>query len=121
VVKLNFIVQLYQDNPVIATAVSYLFVSSAVGAMPSPTYTTGMFYRWLFDFLHTFTGGLFRVIATRNAGFQSTSGAQPYRPENAPSNSTAVQIKSDLQHTDDIKNDVVTKNPIVWNKPGEKK
>jgi len=33
-----------------------LFVSSAVGAMPSPTFTSSPFYRWLFDFLHILLG-----------------------------------------------------------------
>jgi hypothetical protein len=117
---LNTIVQLYQNNPIITTAISYLFVSSAVGAMPSPTFTSSVFYRWLFDFLHTFTGGLFRVIATHNPSFQADSGAQPYRPENAPSNSTAVQIKAGLQKVDDInKQDPQdSKDTIVWQHPG---
>lgn len=93
---INWIVSLFTNHAVIATAVSALFVSSAVGAMPSPTFTSGPFYRWLFDFLHAFTGGIFRVIATRNPAFQAASGAQPYRPENA-NGSTAKDIKANLQ------------------------
>jgi hypothetical protein len=63
---INWLVSLYQNNPILATTITYLFVSSAVGALPSPTSNTG-FYRFFFDFIHTFTGGIARVVASRNA------------------------------------------------------
>lgn len=92
-----WITSLYNNHPYMATTVTILFVSTAVGAMPSPTFTSGPFYRWLFDFLHAFTGGLFRVIATHSPSFQPTAGAQPYRPENA-NGSTAKEIQANLQN-----------------------
>lgn len=100
---INWVLNLYQQHPFIAGSVSMLFVSSAVGALPSPTFTSSGFYVWFFGFIHTFTGGLFRVIATRNPSFQAQTGAQPYRPENA-NGSTAKEIKQNLQQQDDVKN-----------------
>lgn len=60
------IIQFFQDHQIITTTVVTVFVSSAVGTLPSPQSTTG-FYRWFFDFTHAFTGGIFRVIGNRNA------------------------------------------------------
>jgi hypothetical protein len=62
----SFLTQLFVAHPYMSSTVTTLFVSSAVGAMPSPLTNTG-FYRWFFDFIHTFTGGVFRVLASRSA------------------------------------------------------
>lgn len=63
---MNWLLDIYTQHPYIATTITTIFVSSAVGAMPSPQTNTG-FYRWFFDFIHTFTGGIFRVLASRSA------------------------------------------------------
>lgn len=98
----SWIGTIIQNNPIVTTVVLMLFVSSAVGAMPSPTFTSTSGYRWLFDFLHIFTGGLFRIIATRNPSFQAGYGAQPFRPENA-NGLTAQQIKKILTVINEVK------------------
>lgn len=90
-VLMNLIINWYTNHPYMATAVTTLFVSSVVGAMPSPQSNSG-FYRFFFDFIHTFTGGLFRVLASRNAianggGVKSnTVFGQLITPPNLPTN-----------------------------------
>lgn len=65
-VVITWLISFYTEHPYMATTVTMLFVSSAVGALPSPQTNTG-FYRWFFDFVHAFTGGIFRVLASRSA------------------------------------------------------
>lgn len=112
---MNQLIELYTNHPYWSTLITGLLVSTAVGALPSPTYTSSPFYRWFFDFTHAFTGGLFRIIATRNPAFQPTSGAQPYRPENA-NGSTAKEIKEDLK----VKADIIENIDKPWKPKGAK-
>lgn len=72
---LEWIKSLFVNYPHMATIISTLFISSAVGAMPSPQSPIG-FYRWFFDFIHTFTGGIFRVLATRQSQAQVIGSVQ---------------------------------------------
>lgn len=72
---LEWIKNLYIVYPHMSTTITILFVSTAVGAMPSPQSPIG-FYRWFFDFIHAFTGGLFRVLATRQSQAQTIGSIQ---------------------------------------------
>jgi hypothetical protein len=76
---IQWFTNLYIAHPYMATTITVLFISSTVGAMPSPQSATG-FYRWFFDFIHTFTGGIFRVLATRQAQAQVLGGNIPVAP-----------------------------------------
>lgn len=44
---------------------TFWVTSNAVSAMPSPTATSGNFYRWSFDFLHLLSANVMRIVATR--------------------------------------------------------
>lgn len=49
---------LIKAHPYAATTIAYWVFSAAIDALPDTKDTSGLFYQWLYKFLHTLAGNL---------------------------------------------------------------
>ncbi|MGH8863084.1 MAG: hypothetical protein ACREVZ_00305 [Burkholderiales bacterium] len=56
---------LIQAYPTISALVGYYVLSAAIGSLPAPQPTAGLFYQWFFKFSNTLAGNLTRAFSSK--------------------------------------------------------